>query len=72
MLTTDQTGRALVSLPPVEETYRIAQGAEDPGLYDAAVPRIDWRRMARGGVVAFLALCAIASLLVSLANRWWP
>nr|WP_295465286.1 hypothetical protein [Mesorhizobium sp.] len=72
MITTDETGRAMVSLPPMEETFRTAQGTDDPGLYDAGAPRIDWRRARKAAVLGFLTLCAAASLLVSLANRWWP
>lgn len=73
MLTTDRTGTTLVSLPPVEERYRAAEGADDdPGLYGAGPPRTDWRGVALGGILAFLAGLGLASLLVSLANRWWP
>lgn len=72
MIMTDQTGRTIVSLPPVEETYRAAQGSDDPGLYDAGTPRIDWRRARMAAAIGFLTLGVAAAILLSLANRWWP
>lgn len=73
MITTDDEGKAMVTLPAIEDRFRAAQGADEPGLYEGGgVPSIDWRKASRTAGVVLLTLAVAASLLLSLANRWFP